>query len=675
MTMPRARRSRSTLRRRRFAVLLAVVVVVVAVVLVRSGPASSRAGSAPRNSPATPVVLGPAPAIEAGLMPWNLPTPLSRATAVPLAAGRLLVLGGLSSASSSTAAVLALDTAGGTSAVVAHLTTAAHDSAALVLAGTVGVYGGGSATVDDVAQQAPLPALRAAAGGGAPVTFTPAPALPAPRADLAGVTVAGRGFLLGGYDGTTPSAAVLSTTDGRSFHRVGQLAHPVRYPAVAALGSTVYLFGGLDVAGQPTAIVQSFDTATGRGRLLGRLPTPLAGASAGVLAGRIYVAGGADGTSDSRAIWAFDPRSGRLADAGTLPLGVAYAASTVSAGRLWLLGGEVGGVPVASVEQLRPNRAFGTAGSPGAGSPYFGDRLLVADRGNNRLLLFNTSDQLLWSYPSATRSPPPGGFYFPDDAFFVDHGRAILTNEEDQDTLVEVAFPSGRTVWTYGHPNVPGTAAGYLHQPDDAYLLKDGVVTVADALNCRILFIDQATGTPTGQIGTDGQCVHNPPTGVGYPNGDTPLADGNVLVSEIIGSWVSEYTRTGHLVWTVHLPVSYPSDPQQLGPDRYLLADYASPGGVVEFDRAGHILYRYRVTSGPGRLDHPSLAEQLPSGVIMINDDYNDRMVAIDPTTGALVWQYGVTGHPGTAAGLLNTPDGFDVLTSAGTTPTHPTTG
>jgi hypothetical protein len=49
--------------------------------------------------------------------------------------------------------------------------------------------------------------------------------------------------------------------------------------------------------------------------------------------------------------------------------------------------------------------------------------------------------------------------------------------------------------------------------------------------------------------------------------------------------------------------------------------------------------------------------------------------VAIDPSTKALVWQYGVTGHPGTAPGLLNTPDGFDLLARGGATPTHPTTG
>jgi hypothetical protein len=50
-------------------------------------------------------------------------------------------------------------------------------------------------------------------------------------------------------------------------------------------------------------------------------------------------------------------------------------------------------------------------------------------------------------------------------------------------------------------------------------------------------------------------------------------------------------------------------------------------------------------------------------------------MVAIDPATGALVWQYGITGKPGTAPGQLNIPDGFDLLLPGGSTPTHPVTG
>ena len=178
---------------------------------------------------------------------------------------------------------------------------------------------------------------------------------------------------------------------------------------------------------------------------------------------------------------------------------------------------------------------------------------------------------------------------------------------------------------------------------------------MADANNCRVLVINP-NRTVAHQIGATGICAHHPPASMGSPNGDTPLPDGNLLVSEITGSWVSEYTMAGTLAWTVHLPVSYPSDPQQLGPDRYLIADYAAPGQILEFNREGQILYRYHPAAGPGMLDHPSLTELLPSGVFMVNDDYNHRMAAIDPATGALVWQYGITGTPGTAPGELEHP-------------------
>ena len=70
-------------------------------------------------------------------------------------------------------------------------------------------------------------------------------------------------------------------------------------------------------------------------------------------------------------------------------------------------------------------------------------------------------------------------------------------------------------------------------------------------------------------------------------------------------------------------------------------------------------------------LNRPSLVELLPSGVFMLNDDYNDRLVAIDPATGASSGSTACTGEAGAAAGLLNVPDGFDVLGPAGSTPTH----
>src|SRR5205085_2387725 len=103
------------------------------------------------------------------------------------------------------------------------------------------------------------------------------------------------------------------------------------------------------------------------------------------------------------------------------------------------------------------------------GQPAFDGQMLIADRGNNRLLVVDANKQVLWTYPDPTAPAPAGGFYFPDDAFFAERGTRIITNEEGNDTIVELAYPSGAIVFSYGHPRRPGRAPGYLNQPDDAY--------------------------------------------------------------------------------------------------------------------------------------------------------------------------------------------------------------
>jgi hypothetical protein len=111
----------------------------------------------------------------------------------------------------------------------------------------------------------------------------------------------------------------------------------------------------------------------------------------------------------------------------------------------------------------------------------------------------------------------------------------------------------------------------------------------------------------------------------------------------------------------VQAPVSYPSDPQLLGPDRILLADYAHPGHALIMTTRGRVLWRYGPSSGPGELDHPSLAFRIAPGLVAINDDYRDRVVVVDIHTNRIVWQYGHTGVPGSAPGFLSRPDGVDL--------------
>jgi len=703
----RARRRRQIRRRRTLTVSAALVVVLVVVLVLTTGGGSGgrgggkpgapgrhaasqtrSAGSRARTTAAVP------PSIEAGVESWPLPHPISREAVVADGSG-LTVLGGLTPAGASVASVSTIDPTKGTVTAAGRLPDVVHDGAAATLGRRTVVFGGGSPTTVSTVQSVPSPSIPPSGALTGRVTG----ALPQPRSDLAVATVA-RGatttaYLVGGYDGHKYLPEVLATTDGRHFSVAAHLPVPVRYPAVVAAGGLIYAFGGQTAPPKSTATatddIQVIDPATHSARVLGHLPHALYGAAAFDIHGAIYVAGGqVPGGATLTAIDAFLPKTGRVLHAGWLPQAVAFGGyATVGSGRAgigYLVGGEVAGQSgpdaagdasgtLTSVISLRPSRYGGPAGSYGAGSPYRGT-LLIADRGNDRLIALNAERRITWRYPTATRPAPPGGFYFPDDAFFVRHGTGIISNQEDNHTIVEIGYPSGKLLWQYGHPGAPGSQPGYLDQPDDAYLLKSGVITVADASNNRILFISPRKRV-LEQIG-NGIDAHNPPHSIAYPNGDTPLLDGDVLVSEIHGSWIDEYTPKGRLVWTVQMrSVNYPSDPQQLGRNKYLMTDYDPPaeGRILEFNRQGTVLWRYDARSGDAMLKKPSLAERLPDGLIMVNDDYRDRVVAIDPTTDSIVWQYGLTSDKGTAPGRLSIPDGFDLLLANKTTPTHPSTG
>jgi hypothetical protein len=635
---------------------------------------SGGGGSSPQDTPT------PRTTLSATLGP-SLPAPISAESVVALRAGPL-ILGGLDSAEASVSGVFQLSGNSGRLSEVGSLSGPLHDAAAAVLGDRVLVLGGGEETSSDEVQALPAPGGAVSAG----TTASAVGRLPTVRSDLSAVAIGDRAYVLGGYDGNAPLDSVLATADGTAFTRVATLPAPARYMAVAALAGKIYAFGGELANGGESDAIREVDPQAGNARIVGHLSQPTSHAAAVVLGGQVYVLGGEANGVAGDSIWRFDPATGRASLAGRLPLAVAGGAATVVGSTAYLIGGKGSdGRSLRSVVLLREHTVKAPAGEETASSspepnanagppPPFAGRLMIADRGNNRLLVVNAEKKVLWRFPSHAHPAPPGGFYFPDDAFFTHGGTQIISNEEQNERIVQLAFPSGRLLWSYGHPGASGSEPGYLHEPDDAYLWRDGSVSVADAQNCRVLLISAAKKV-LRQFGEPSRCEHDPPHALGSPNGDTPLRNGDILVSEVNGSYIDEITRTGKLVWSVQLPIEYPSDPQQLAPNRYLVADYTSPGGLYEFDRQGRILWSYHPSSGSGMLDHPSLAEQLPGGLIAVNDDYRNRVVIIDPHSRRVVWQYGRTGVAGSGPGLLDTPDGFDLLAPDGTTPTHPYTG
>lgn len=281
--------------------------------------------------------------------------------------------------------------------------------------------------------------------------------------------------------------------------------------------------------------------------------------------------------------------------------------------------------------------------------PPPGVNLLIADRDNNRVLIVSPQKRILWS---------TGGLRGPDDAFFTPPGRSIITNEEFDNTLTEVSLRTHKILWRYGHAGVAGSARGYLNTPDDAYRLPNGHTVVADIRNCRVVELSRR-GRVVRVLG--GSCVHDPPRGFASPNGDTPLAGGGLLVTEI-GGWVDRLDRRGRLVWSFRAPVSYPSDAQLLPSGNVLLSSFTNPGRIVICTPRGRALWSFGAAAGPNELDKPSLAIRLPNGMIAANDDYDDRVIVIDPHRHRIVWQYGHTGIASAARGYLDKPDGIDVM-------------
>jgi DNA-binding beta-propeller fold protein YncE len=319
--------------------------------------------------------------------------------------------------------------------------------------------------------------------------------------------------------------------------------------------------------------------------------------------------------------------------------------------------------------QLGINSALTPPGESGAGELAPGSDptalpgpVLIADKLNNRLLVVDPEGRVRWQFPRPGDLPPGMTFRIPDDAFFTSDGRQIIATQEDDFVISVVDVATHRIVWRYGVPGIAGSAPNLLWNPDDAILLPDSTVVAADIKNCRLIKIPYGQHAVSWQAGRPGHCRHDPPATYGSPNGMFPASGGGFVVTEINGDWVDGIDANGNVQWTTHAPgVTYPSDTNEIAPNQYLTVDYSTPGQIETFTNSGQLLWRYE-PGGADRMSHPSLALPLPNGDVLATDDYNHRVIVVDPRTNRIRWQYGHTGVAGTAPGYLDNPDGADLL-------------
>ena len=64
--------------------------------------------------------------------------------------------------------------------------------------------------------------------------------------------------------------------------------------------------------------------------------------------------------------------------------------------------------------------------------------LLIADRGNNRILLVDPARRTLWNFPTARDRAQGRKLVFDDDTFVEPGGKSLVTNEEEHHDILSI---------------------------------------------------------------------------------------------------------------------------------------------------------------------------------------------------------------------------------------------
>ncbi|MEO8696901.1 MAG: kelch repeat-containing protein [Acidimicrobiales bacterium] len=306
-----------------------------------TAPKATRSPSTTGGVPATTV---PVPkAFDKVLLTVKLPTATSRSAAVPDGKGGFYLLGGLDVRRAPMTSILRVDPVANSTLLVGSLTQPVQNHAAVAIGERVLLYGGGErAGLRDIQEYKGVD--NAAVAG----------QLAIGRYGHSAVSVGGRIVIVGGSDGIENQTEVLASADGITFTAIANLPVGLRFAAVAGMNNKVYVFGG-EVNDKPVSTVYAIDLTNGAVTEPAKLDRPVSHASAFVVNGGVFFAGGKTDKGLTDFIWRFDTTAATptFKFAGTLPRAVSDAAAVTVGSKVFLAGGESPSF-VQDVVQLTP---------------------------------------------------------------------------------------------------------------------------------------------------------------------------------------------------------------------------------------------------------------------------------------------------------------------------------
>jgi hypothetical protein len=157
-------------------------------------------------------------------------------------------------------------------------------------------------------------------------------------------------MVLGGYTGAGSLDTILAGAPSR-LRVVGRLPQPTHDAAAAAVGGSVYLFGGGESVSMPSVV--RVDPRTAAATEAPALGEPLSDLGAVAIGGRAYLVGGYTGTQFASAILRYHPR-GAATTVARLPTGTRYAGVTALGPTIYVAGGLTTAGPTRSVYAVSP---------------------------------------------------------------------------------------------------------------------------------------------------------------------------------------------------------------------------------------------------------------------------------------------------------------------------------
>lgn len=289
--------------------------------------------------------------------------------------------------------------------------------------------------------------------------------------------------------------------------------------------------------------------------------------------------------------------------------------------------------------------------------------LLISDQFNNRVVELAPDGHIVWSFGSGNPTlcnPGPKSIIGLNDAERLSGGLTLLAgtgiptgSASDAkgcvDNRVIVVNQQGQIVWQYGQAGVTGDGPNQLNVPVFAIQLPSRNILIVDQSNNRVIEVDRTSKQIVWSYGPK-----SGPGALNNPNSAELLPNGNILIGDENNNRIIEITRAGTIVWQYSQGLSGAAFASRLPNGDTLITDSAH-SRILEVTPNKKTVFEYFTNTDPASntAPLPTNAVQLANGSLIIADQFNDRVLIVNPK---LAFQYGKTNVTGNTPGELNGP-------------------